>query len=181
MLMIYLNLIDSREEHDKFEQLYLHYRDLMIFVSKNILQDDFLAEDAVHNAFLRVIKSLDKIDDIPSNKAKSFMVTVVENTSKDLYKSRKKNQGISFDDIEHEIVSNCNPVEDVIQKMSVDSVVRKIDLLSHPYKEVLMLKFYHELSDKEIAKVLEISPGNARKRIERGRLKIDELCRGDYL
>ncbi len=181
MLMIYWNLIDSQEEQDKFEQLYLHYRDLMIFVSKKILRDKFLAEDAVHNAFLRIIKSLDKIDDISSNKTKSFMVTVVENTSKDLYNSRKQNQGISFADVEHEIVSNCNLVEDIIQQMSVDSVVKKIDLLSHPYKEVLMLKFYHGLSDKEIAKVLEISPGNARKRIERGRLKIDELCRGDYL
>jgi len=58
----------------------------MFYVAKAILHDDFLAEDAVHDAFIKIIRHLDKIDEIPSNKTKSFMVIVVERTSIAIYK-----------------------------------------------------------------------------------------------
>lgn len=52
--MIYLMMIDGEEEKRKFVILYEKYRCLMLKVACNILQDNFLAEDAVHDAFMKI-------------------------------------------------------------------------------------------------------------------------------
>lgn len=61
MLQLYLQLLDTEEEKQGFELLYETYRKLMHWVANNILHDEKLAEDAVHEAFLRIIKNFHKI------------------------------------------------------------------------------------------------------------------------
>lgn len=177
MLFFYLSLIETQEEKDKFEQLYIKYRKLMFYVSKEILHDDFLAEDAVHNAFLRIIKHLEKINEISCHKTKSFMVIVVENVSKDLYNQRTNDRKIYFDDVDYDIIDDCDMEENIIQQINIEDIVKKIEMLPNTYRDVLMLKCIHELTDKEIATLLDISPAAARKRIERARQNINELCK----
>ena len=176
MLVFYLSLLETQEEKDKFEQLYIQYRKLMFYIAKGILQDDFLAEDAVHNAFLRIINHLDKIEEISCHKTKSFMVIVVENVSKDLYNKRKKRPTISNEDIDSAVVDKNDVADNIIAQMTAEEVIKKIQLLPDIFREVLLLKFVHEMNDKEIAKVLEISPAAARKRVERARQRIAVLC-----
>ena len=86
MLMMYLSLVETPEEKSKFEQLYHRYKKTMHFCAKQILQDDVLAEDAVHEAFLKLTKYLRKIDDVSCNKTKRFVVIVVESAAKDIYR-----------------------------------------------------------------------------------------------
>ena len=64
MLGFYLALLDTAEEKSRFEELYLLYRQDMYKTAYSILQDSFEAEDVVHEAFLIVIKKLDKISEI---------------------------------------------------------------------------------------------------------------------
>lgn len=49
MLPIYLAMLDGDDEKSKFESLYLTYRKLMFHVANGILNDEGLAEDAVHH------------------------------------------------------------------------------------------------------------------------------------
>ena len=60
MLVYYLQMLDTPEEKVQFEQIYMKYRGLMYHVAENILHDSQEAEDAVHNAFLRIIKRFSK-------------------------------------------------------------------------------------------------------------------------
>ena len=78
MLSLYLGIIETQEEKDKFEQIYLKYRKLMLYVSYQILKDGHLAEDAVHNAFLNIIDHLDQIGEIDCHKTKGFCIVVVD-------------------------------------------------------------------------------------------------------
>ena len=64
MLGIYLRLLDTEEEQTRFRQLYEKYRNLMFYVAKGILKDDYLTEDAVHEAFIRIAKNFSKIGEI---------------------------------------------------------------------------------------------------------------------
>jgi RNA polymerase sigma-70 factor (ECF subfamily) len=61
MLTYYLSLIDDEPSRTLFEQLYQLYVHTMFHVAHGILQDHMLAEDAVHDAFLRILNHLDKI------------------------------------------------------------------------------------------------------------------------
>ncbi len=58
MLPIYLALLETEEEKQKFGLIYEKYRKLMHWVAKGILNDDRLAEDAVHEAFFAYFEKL---------------------------------------------------------------------------------------------------------------------------
>ena len=85
-MLIYLSLLDSEEEISKFELIYSTYKKQMYYTANNILKDSHLAEDAVHNAFLRIINNLEKIEDINSHKTKGLIVIIVKNVSIDIYR-----------------------------------------------------------------------------------------------
>lgn len=51
-------MMDTQEEKSKFEELYYQYRKLMHWRAKQILTDDMLAEDAVHEAFIKIIRHM---------------------------------------------------------------------------------------------------------------------------
>ena len=53
--MIYLMMIDAEEDKQEFAILYETYRHLMMKVALNVLKDTFLAEDAVHEAFIKTL------------------------------------------------------------------------------------------------------------------------------
>lgn len=99
----------------------------MFFVANRILREEYLSEDAVHQAFLRIIDNLDKIDKVDCHKTKGFIVIIVENIAIDFYRKRKRENSISFDEIEFYIrdmknESNfiINDVEEAILKLSIN-------------------------------------------------------------
>ena len=59
-MMIYLQMIETPEEKSKFEQLYLEYRGLMFHVAYDILHNEHDAEDAVHQAFVKIAENIKK-------------------------------------------------------------------------------------------------------------------------
>lgn len=61
MLALYISLLDTEEQISKFEHIYTKYRGLMFYTAKGVLQDSYLAEDAVHETFLDIIRIIDSI------------------------------------------------------------------------------------------------------------------------
>ena len=86
MLSVYLMMIDNSDDKVKFEKVYKNFKNIMLNKAYEIVKERQLAEDAVHNAFLKIINNLPKIYDADSNetkwyvivtKSKSFMCRVI--------------------------------------------------------------------------------------------------------
>ena len=60
-MLIYLQMIESDEDKSKFAAIYEKYKGLMFHVAHEIMQNEHDAEDAVHHAFLALLKHLSKI------------------------------------------------------------------------------------------------------------------------
>lgn len=73
-MIIYLQMLETPEEKSKFEQLYLEYKGLMFHVAYEILHNEQDAEDAVHQAFVKIAENIKKIDD--PTRIKSVKVTL---------------------------------------------------------------------------------------------------------
>ena len=97
MLAFYLTLLDTTEEKGKFEQLYLLYRQDMFKTAYSILKNDFEAEDAVYEAFIIVIKNLEKISEIKCPQTHAYLIIIVKNLALKIYNERKKRQYDEFD------------------------------------------------------------------------------------
>lgn len=63
-MLIYLELLATPEEKDKFQALYERYYGLLLHIANQILRNHHDAEDATQEAFLAVVKNLEKISEV---------------------------------------------------------------------------------------------------------------------
>lgn len=89
-MLIYLSMTASDADKTKFEIIYNEYRDLMFFVANKILNNQQDSEDVIHQAFIKIIDVLEKIDEPKCPKTRGLVVTIVERKAIDLY--REKNE-----------------------------------------------------------------------------------------
>jgi len=157
---------------EKFEQIYLRYRNLMYYVAEQILHNPQDAEDAVHNAFVYLAENLQKISDPMCPKTKSYVATIVESKAIDIYRKKQRHPqvpweeetvGFSIDHTEGHTISAC------------------MGQLPARHREALMLRYAYGYTAKEIGKLMGITPANAEKLIQRAKAKLEILCREEGL
>ena len=168
MLIFYTAMLPAPEEKRKFERLYRQYRQTMYCAAFRILKDPHDAEDAVHQAFLRLVDHLEKINENDCHKTRGFLVTIVENAAIDIYRQRKRKSGIPFD----EVCAEVSPREDVPESAAF---ARAFARLPVAYSTVLRLKYSHGYENGEIATLLKLSEENVRQRLSRGKKKLARL------
>lgn len=170
-----MSMIENNTHKLKFENLYRDYRQLIFYKANEILQDKHLAEDAVHQAFIRIIQNLDKIDENNCHKTKGFIVIITENIAIDMYRKLKKEKTIPFEKIEYKIKDLSPSVEDIFEQNNESLLMKGIALLPSNYSSVIFLKYSHGYNNKEIGQILNISEENVRQRIFRGKKKLLEI------
>jgi len=164
MLTLYLSMLETPQEQDKMEALYCEHKCLMKYTAKQILQDDALAEDAVHDAFLKIISYLDRIQEVQSPRTRAFLVTVVKSTA-----LRLKDKGEQQESVSWKVAPLSQYTPDLMEKIQVDEIVALIRQLPEGYRDVLQLKVNYEFSDRELAELLGLSYSTLRKRLQRAR------------
>lgn len=167
MLIYYLSLLDTQEEKDLLETVYYKYRPQMKRIALGMMRNEEDAEDAVQQAFLRLIKAIDRLKDPFSKDTEGFIVIVQKNTCRDLL--RKKRIRVTYDLDEIRDQRYAQKV-DMLDELTVEFIKARIDELPTIYRDTLTLKVYYQLSDKEIADLLDISTAGVRKRLERARV-----------
>ncbi|NYB73600.1 RNA polymerase sigma factor [Sedimentibacter hydroxybenzoicus DSM 7310] len=171
-MLIYLSLLDTEEEKSKFEQIYNNYKLTMFYVAKSILKDDYLSEDAVHDAFINIAKSMDNISDVISSRTKGYVVIIVRNISFNILKKQKPI--VEIEDFEENVSYDISLEDEILSKLSFDFIIEEIMNLPVIYKDVLYLSYVEELSTQEISILINISNEAVKKRLQRGRRKLAE-------
>ncbi len=166
-MLLYLQSIETDQDRAKFEQLYLGYRDLMFHLAQGILHNDRDAEDAVHNAFLYLVGHMDRIEDPKCPKTKSYIVTIIESKAIDIYRRKKRHTQVPLEDAQ----LGWEP-----DMSRAGIVARCLAQLPKRYRQVLLLKYSHGYTDRELAQLLHITPANASKLVYRAKQKLDAIC-----
>lgn len=168
-------LIKDEDDRKKAEEVFRRYSRIMLYVAKGILKDLCLAEDAVSEAFVRIINNLDKIDLDDCYKAKGFVVVIVRNTALNMLKRRQREKTVPLEDY----IDCSHHGEPVFDQLTVREacakIARAIASLNKTYADILYLRFEMDYSSDEAARVLGISPENARMRLSRARKALSEL------
>ena len=87
-MLIFLTLVDTQEEKDKFTALYEKYRYFMWYLANQILNDYQLAEDAVQDSFLVLTKHLNKVDSVDSPQTKRYLATIAKSRAIDILRKK---------------------------------------------------------------------------------------------
>lgn len=166
LLSYYLSLLDTEEEKSKLTQVYDAYRKAMKYEAYSILRHEEDAEDAVHDAFIKIIHCLEKIDEPICHKTKRFVVIVVGNVAKDYLKRNERHAAQSLEEL---LVEPASTTDDLLKNLNLERILDAVNDLPDIYREVMEMKIYYELSDKQAAEVLCIGPATLRKRVVRAR------------
>ena len=172
-MFLYLTMVDTPEEKRKFERLYTAHRQVMYVAARRILRDEYLAEDAVHQAFVRLIGQLDKADEAQPARTKAFLVVLAQCAALDIYRKRKQERHVPLEQWE-EPVPGCGemPAGD-------DGSLPVLEKLPAGCALVLRLRYAQGCSYAQIAAILGISEESARKRASRGIGRLRELLKGE--
>lgn len=176
MLAFYLSLIDSEEEKSKFEQLYTLYRKRMWYTAHQILGDSFDAEDAVHNAFIGIARNMNHIGDANSAETFAYVITAAKNCALNLNRKKKQNDTISLDDYRN--VPDDGLMDPLTGIEDKDTLKKALEALPDLYRNVLYLRYFSGMSEKEIASLLGIKYATVRQQISRARaMLLDRLTK----
>ena len=174
MISFYLSLLDTPEEKSKFEQLYRLYRQDMFKMAYGILENKYDAEDAVHEAFMRVMKKLTKISEINCPQTHAYLLIIVKRVALKILSKQTKTIVVDTDTVE--ITDDFGLEEYVISNMEVERIKYILEQLSDDYYEVLFLELFMEFSISDIAEQLGITYENTKKRIQRAKKKFREIA-----
>lgn len=170
-MLIYLSLIESDAEKTKFEIIYHEYRDLMFCVADKILNNQQDSEDTVHQAFIKLIEVLEKIDEPKCPKTRGLVVTIVERKAIDLYRKKKRSVVVELDE-EYYNVPSPSDLESVD---GMSDLAKAMALLPTRYRELLLLKYDSGFSEREIAQLLAMTEANVKKTIQRAKVKLGTI------
>lgn len=165
-MLVYLTLVDTPEDQRKFELVYTKYRNLMYHTAYKLLHNHHDAEDCVHEAFLSIIKHLDKIDIVNSPRTASFVIIITERKAIDLLRSQPCKYTLELNEaiVGLEIpLPGDNGLADCMAKLPAH------------YREILLLKFDNGYSNKELAQILNISESGIRKLLGRAKKLLKEI------
>ena len=166
-MLVYLQMIQTESDRSKFEEIYELYRDIMYAVAYKVLNNEHDAEDIVHHAFVKIAENITIFSDSKNPKTKSCVIIITKNTAIDLYRRRKK-----FSHIPH----NDHHVGDHYEYTGTMGLARCIDKLPLKAQQILILRYHHGYSTKEIAGIMNLSVHNVYKTEERAKEKLKALC-----
>lgn len=158
-MLVYLQMMETDEDKVKFERLYSLYRDQMYHAAYRILRNDHDAEDAVHQAFLSLIKNFKKISSVRCPETRSYIVITVERKALDIIRTNRKYAA--------EYAEELNGLE---MPMPGDfGLADAMARLPARYREALLLRFDCGFSTKEMAEILDMKQDSVQKLIWRAR------------
>ena len=179
MLEFYLSLVETDEDRSKVELIYTRYREHMMYRAFEVLRNKSDAEDAVHEAMLRIINVLHSVDTSDEKILKCFCGRVAENTARDMNRRQKnEHSNLSFDNILFDPHNKGDMPEEVFfGKKAYEVVYNAVQNMNPTYRDVCTMKFLNGFNDMEISVLLNMNYKSVSVYASRGRQIIKDALK----
>ena len=166
-----LRMTDVQREQE-LTQMMADYKTQLMRIAYMYLGDESLAEDAVQDTFIKAYTHMNRFRGESSKK--TWLTRIIINTCKDVRKSvyfRARAQTTTLDAL---------PERGQADTYADDTVLQAVMDLSEKDKQVILLRFYQEMTVPEIARVLHIPVPAATSRLNRAKKHLKEALKGWY-
>lgn len=166
MIAIYLSLIDSEGDREKFTELYNTYKDLLYWIAlrkTNSIED---SEECVQETFFYVAKHFEKIGDVKSKRTKGYLSAIVTGFAIDIYNDSKKVNVVSLDGEQTVDIEYYEDFEKTELLTAFDNV------LDEESKIYFYLKYIYKYKSSEIAQIYKVKDSYIRKKLQYAKEKL---------
>ena len=161
-------------ERQALDQLYQQFRPQLLSICKQYTNDDSVAEDLLHDAFVVILTSLDKLRS--EDKLESWMASIVRNVGyhyrehlikeqATLQQIQKKNEGA--------MATITSPDYEQLQAL--------VSQLPQGYQQVFRLSVFEGLSHQEISQLLGIAPNSSSSQLSHAKRMLQALIKQSWV
>ena len=160
----------KRGDKEAFSQLVDGYYNQMFLLSLSILKNPYDAGDACQEGFLTAYRKIRSLR--ANNRFKSWLSKIIWNCSKDLYvKNNRSPLSEEFIDLgefyKEDTLKNADVYHYLLQ-------------LKDEYRDVLILRYFHDLKLKEIARLTGRPVGTVKSRLRYALMAMKGLMENEY-
>jgi RNA polymerase sigma-70 factor (ECF subfamily) len=156
-------------------QIYCRYEAMLLTVAAAILGELASAEDMVHDVFLTLAQSPDKVG-LDGN-LRHFLAVCVTNRAKDRLRARRDT--VSVDQIEFHVPEGQQPEVMASQQEELQRTWSGLTQLPDEQRQVVVLHLIAGMRFRQIAGALGISINTAQSRYRYGMEKLRSLLNGE--
>lgn len=156
----------SKGNNEAFDVLLLRHKNRIYSYVYYIVKDRDLAEDIFQETFVKVITTIKQGRYVETGKFSSWITRIAHNLIIDHYRQEKAENHVSNSDMAPDIFNRKELSEGTIEDELVSSQVksdikRLVAALPENQKEVLIMRYYRNMSFKEIADATNVSINTA--------------------
>jgi RNA polymerase sigma-70 factor (sigma-E family) len=146
-------------------ELFIAHHRRLVGLAALLVDDRSVAEDVVQDAFVALYRHWRGLRD--PNAAVAYLNRTVVNASRDVLR-----RGRRADKATLQLMSRCDELgsaeQDVVARSDGDRLWQAVTALPTRQREVLVLRYYLEQNESEIAETLGISRGSVKQHASRG-------------
>ena len=149
-----------------FDILLSRYQSKIYSYIYYIVHDEEVANDLFQDTFLKVIVRIQDGSYTGYGKFQAWVTRIAHNLVMDYFRDKEQANTISNDEAEYDLLNNIRHAEhttedQMLVNQSLKDATAIMKLLPEPQQEVVKMRFYENMSFKEIAEKLDISINTA--------------------
>ena len=156
----------SKGNNQAFDILLERYKDKLYSYIYFSVRNDELAEDIFQETFVKAIVTIQQGRYTENGKFSAWLTRIAHNLIIDLFRQERNENVVSNDETEVDLFNNIKLSDDTIETKLVNEQVlsdvrRLVDVLPDNQREVVYMRFYQDLSFKEISEITGVSINTA--------------------
>jgi len=161
-----------------FEDVVREHQDAVYGAALRILGDREAALDAANQAFMKAYRSIGSYD--PSRPIKHWLLRIAVNEAITIGRARTRERARQAPEAEAAAVPDrtATPETETLDRESCDGIRAAVARLPELYREVVVLRYFNELSVDEVASVLGRSSSTVGVQLLRGRQLLRKALAG---
>lgn len=130
------------------------------------------AEDITQETLYKTLKNIDSIDE---NKIRAWLFKVAINSYYNLYNKNKKNINLSSEDIQNLGLLTESIEGNYVKKEKKEDIHKTLNMLKPSYKNLMILKYFLNMSYRDIADISEMNEEKVKVYLYRARNKFKKI------
>lgn len=168
--------------NEAFDTLLLRHKGRLFNYILQMVRDRDLADDIFQETFVKAITTIKQNRYNDLGKFSAWITRIARNLAIDTFRAEKSQGAVSTDDANYDILNRRELAEDNIEDAMIDLQIeddlrRLIDELPEAQREVLNMRFYRDLSFKEIAEQTGVSINTALGRMRYAILNLRRMAK----
>ena len=158
---------------DALGELYKAYAQQMRGVCRRYISDEQTVEDVLHDAFVIIFTSFDRLRDV--RRAEPWMTAITRNVASKCKDHLEALPTVSLEETSEAGLIVAEDEERDVRGVPLSEVVRMIDRLPEGYGKVFRLSVFEGMTHKEIADMLGIEPHSSSSQLARAKKMLRKM------